>query len=179
MRKIFVILLLICGSCFVGAQELSLPSEPSDDCGFSLGVKGTLRMIPADSGKYQCSYLKIEPYGEVLKDTKDVFSEKPASGTIDFFFGIAQMGYDEKKKEERYAVVLILYSGCEDVISYKAEIMPKGKDRFVPTSVMDIFPGVPIREIWPYYIDMIHLQQFEKAGFEPVKKKAKNRKQRS
>lgn len=45
MRKIFVILLLICGSCFVGAQELSLPSEPSDDCGFSLGVKGTLRMI--------------------------------------------------------------------------------------------------------------------------------------
>lgn len=162
MKKILTLLLFVCFSYFASAQELSFPTEPSEDCGFSLGARGTIKLIPVDSGRYKCSYLKVESCTEILDltSTKKLLSAAAAPGTIDFIFTIAFHDGFENKEDKKYETVLILKNGREDIIDYKAEIMLKNKKEFEPTSVLFLLPNVLSTEMWPYPIEMIRLYQF-------------------
>ena len=173
MKKILSLMLFICLSHFVNAQQpLTFPTKPSEDCGFSLGTRGTIQLIPDSSGRYKCSYLKIESCPEILdlSSTKELLSEKAAPGTIDFVFTIASQDETGNKKKKEYQAVLILKNGCEGIINYKAEIKLENKKDFEPTSVLFLAPNVLTTEMWPYFIEMIRLYRFE---LDPFGKKPK------
>ena len=155
-----LILLLVSGFNLFGQDHDSIPQTGFS---FTIGTKVTIQLIPVDSVNFDYRILKFEPYHETidLDNDEKLLSDKIDNDKIEFVFSYGKYGKNKKEKDNDLRIVLILKSGLNSIIDYKADIQVPNKE-FESTSVVELLPDVKTREFWPYQIDVIALHNFQK-----------------
>lgn len=158
MKKLLFVFMF--ASLSTGAQHL--PSDPANGFSFPIGTKFTLALHPVDSTRFDVSVVAWESFQEVVNafETDDLFAEKGAPGTIDFYFCLGTMGEKEGEGDENTQVLLLFKNRSSYALSYTSEIQVEEGGGFQPTSNAGSFPGVVTSELWPYVIYQIRLQDF-------------------
>jgi len=166
MKK--TLLLLVFVLSFTAFKAQILDSVPHDAFAFPLGRKVTIKLVPVDSVKFQYYVTDISSFAEVVDTYKDnnLFSKKPEADTIELLFCIGTHGDTQEEREKNYKTLLILRNNLSFPLEYNADMRVYQQEEFEPTSVVTLFPGTLMREMWPYMIEEIALYNFRKmTGF--------------
>ena len=162
MRIILTLLLFFLTNNFIKAQDL--PTEQANGFAFPIGTKFTIKLYPTDSGRFNYSIIKLEPFHEIIDtwENDSLFDESGQKGTIEFYFCLATHGKTEQEKKENMKVVLLMKNRTKYSLSYKSDIQTEEDGEFRETSNEGMFPGVKGMEIWSTMIYQIGLHDFKK-----------------
>lgn len=163
MKKVLISLLL---TAIVSGFAANGQTKEGDRMRFDaikIGCKFKLRLEPYDSLLYLYAIESLDtlaPGNDPRSlETDGLFPENVEHNTIEGYFYMDTSSQDPTNKSSR----LILKSGMDSVLRYDAAILVPGKKKFEPTSVVQLYPQLPVHEIWPYPIEAIVLMWFRKA----------------
>ncbi len=153
-------LLMLASIGAVSAQDL--PSPVLDGFAVPLGLKFTIKLYPADSGKFNASIIEAEEFVETIELFGDstLFAEKGNDSTIAFYFCLATHGEGEKERNENMQVVLTMKNFTKYHLNYVSEIRREEEGEFEPTSNLGTVAGAVSTEMWPYMVYWIGLRDF-------------------
>lgn len=121
-----------------------------------LNTKFTLQLNKGDSNNFPYKIISTEPFeGELESSSFKLLDEDLNNNQIQGILGIGTFG-------SQRSVQLLIKSGGELPLIYELFIDRKGNDRFKKTSTIQLIPGVPSQEIWPYNIHAIKIGNFQK-----------------
>lgn len=161
MKRYLLILFVI--TAFNGFAQ-NLPTEPANGFAFPIGSKFTIKLVPVDSVKFNYSIIKIEEFTEIIDtwENDKLFAENGENDTIDFYFCLATNGKTEDEKKKNMKVVLVFKNRSQYSMSYDSDIQRKENGEYEKTSNVGTFKGAKGTEMWPYMIQSIGLNNFER-----------------
>ncbi|MDA3844410.1 MAG: hypothetical protein PF588_08600 [Candidatus Kapabacteria bacterium] len=160
--KTILIILFIAFTSMTYAQEL--PTPPAPGFAFPIGTKFTIKLHAIDSLNFNFSIIAFEPFTKTVDtyNNSDLFDKKGQDSTITFYFCLGTSGENEKEKKKNMKVLLLMKNYSKFALQYKSDIQLKEEGKFENTSNVGLFPGAKATEMWPYMINMIGLNNFQK-----------------
>lgn len=126
-----------------------------------LWSKVSIELKQKKKNKYEYRIIKIEHYDQMYSFEKNekLLSENIDDNIIEIYFIGAY--YNEGKEDSDYKSLLMMKSGVNIPITFKADIKYYFQDNYENTSITATFPGAIKHEIWAHKIDFIKLYDFE------------------
>lgn len=126
-----------------------------------LWSKVSIELKQIKKGKFNYRILKIEPFNKMYSFDKNekLLSDKINENIIELYFIGAY--YNEGKEDSDYKSLLMMKSGLNVPITFKADIKYYFNNDYENTSITATFPGAIKHEIWAHKIDFIKLYDFQ------------------
>jgi len=113
----------------------------------------TLTLTKAENGNYNYKITEAKDFDKILDENNGLLKNKLDTNQIKLVFCFGKFGGGVK-------TLLVIKSGLNVFLKYKAQIKRAQSNNFEKTSVEPLFPKVQSIEEWPYDISEIILSDF-------------------
>lgn len=129
---------------------------------YPMGCKFQLNLELIDEQHFKYTVENFEVFQEIvnMQDNDSIFPPQVKGNTMEFIFCISSEG-EALEDGSNLLTTLYVRNNSDYYIDYKAEILVRGADEYVETSVLGIWAGIKATESWPYPIEYISLDSFE------------------